>query len=132
MTDLRQQLVGIGEIRVEIVAAHLQVDRGRRAEIENLADDVGGQERKGHPGKTLRQLDSQALHVTGGRRVTFFERDLDIPVRFTDRARVVVDRIDGRKISANVVRYGLYLSRRDDLADRFLDLGETPGGFLDA
>ena len=49
--DPAQQLVGIGEVRGEVGAADLQVDRRRRAEIEDLADDVGGQERERHAGK---------------------------------------------------------------------------------
>ena len=44
--DPAQQLVGIGEIRGQVGAADLQVDRRRRAEIQDLADDVGGQERR--------------------------------------------------------------------------------------
>ena len=46
-----EQLVGVGEVRLEIGAADLQVDRRRRAEIQDLADDVGRQEREGHAGK---------------------------------------------------------------------------------
>jgi len=42
LADLRQQLVGVGIVRAEIVAAYLQIDRCRRAEIEDLADDIGG------------------------------------------------------------------------------------------
>ena len=56
MADLRQQLVGVGEVRAEIVAADLQIDRRRRAEIQDLADDIGGQKREGHARETARQL----------------------------------------------------------------------------
>src|ERR1019366_7184532 len=41
MADLRQELVGVGIGRGKIVAADLQIDRCRRAEIENLAHDIG-------------------------------------------------------------------------------------------
>ena len=43
VTHLREQLVGIGVVRGQIAAADLQVNRRRRAEIEDLADDIGRQ-----------------------------------------------------------------------------------------
>ena len=69
MADLRQEPVGVGEVRVEIVAADLQIDRRRRAEIQNLADDIGRQKREGQAREAARQRFAQAINVTGGRRV---------------------------------------------------------------
>ena len=50
--DLRQQRVRVVEVRVEVRAADLQVDRRRRAEVEDLADDVGRRERERDAGKS--------------------------------------------------------------------------------
>ena len=72
VADLRQELVGVGEVRVEIVAADLQIDRRGRAEIQDLADDIRRQKREGHAGETPRQLVAQAIDVVGGRRVPSF------------------------------------------------------------
>ena len=60
MAYLRQQLVGEGAAGVEVGAGDLDVERRRRAEIEDLADDIGGQERERRAGKRLRQLLAQA------------------------------------------------------------------------
>ena len=68
----------------------------------------------------------------GTRRVPRVERDLDVSVRLTNRARVVVDRIDRRNISPDIVCHRCHLSRRDDLADRLLHIGEPRGGLLNA
>ena len=54
-----QQLLRIGEVRRQIGAADLQVDRRRRAEIQDLADDVGRQERERHAGEARRQFLAQ-------------------------------------------------------------------------
>src|SRR5882724_1887089 len=132
MADLREELVGVGIVRAKIVAADLQINRGRRAKIKNLADDIGGQKGKAHAGKTAWQNPAQATDVVGGRRMSLVERDLDVSVRLADRAGVVVDRIDRRKISADIVRDRRHFGRRDRFADRFLHLGETRGGFLDS
>jgi hypothetical protein len=43
MAHLREQLIGVGVVRGQIAAADLQVNRRRRAKIEDLADDIGRQ-----------------------------------------------------------------------------------------
>src|SRR6202046_3068929 len=112
MTDLCKELIGVGIVRAEIVAANLQINRGRCAKVEDLADDVGGQKREAQAGKAARQLLAQAADVIRGRRMPFVERDLDVSVRLADRAGVVIDRIDRGKIGADIVRNRAYSSRR--------------------
>ena len=51
-----QQQLRISDSRSQIGAANLQVDRRRRAEIQDLADDVGRQKRERRAGKALRQF----------------------------------------------------------------------------
>ncbi len=52
MADLRKQLVGEGAAGVEVGAGDLDVERRRRAEIEDLADDIGGKERESRARET--------------------------------------------------------------------------------
>ena len=98
-----QQLVGIGEVLGHVGAANLQIDRRRRAEIQDLADDVGRQERECHAGKHPRQLFAHRLHVFLGRPVTFLELDQDIAIRRTDHAGVVVGHVDAADRHADIV-----------------------------
>jgi hypothetical protein len=101
--DPAQELVGVGEIGFEVGAADLQVDRRRRAEIQNLADDVGRQEREVHAGKQPRQLLAQGLDVFVRGPVAFAELDLDVAVRGTDHAGVVVGHVDAGNRHADIV-----------------------------
>ena len=130
--DLAEQLVGIGEVGLEIGAADLHVDRRRRAEVQDLADDVGRQEREAHAGEQPRQLLAQRPHVFGGRPVAFLQLDLDVAVLRADHAGVVVGHVDAADRHADVVGQRVDLAGRDDLADRLLDVGELVGGLLDA
>ena len=59
------------------------------------------------------------------------ERDLNVAVRLADRAGVVVDRVDGRQVSADIVHHRRNLGRRDDLANGVLDRGEARRRLLD-
>jgi hypothetical protein len=49
--DLREQLLRIGAVCLRILARDLDVDRRGRAEVQDLAGDVGGQEGEGRAGK---------------------------------------------------------------------------------
>ena len=60
VANLGQELIGIGEVRVEIVPADLHVDRRRCAEIQDLAHDVRRQKREGESRKAPRQLVTKA------------------------------------------------------------------------
>ena len=62
--QLAQQLLRVGVIRLQVRAADLQVDRRGRAEVQDLADDVGRQEREGHAGEARGQLFAQHLART--------------------------------------------------------------------
>ena len=130
--DPAQQLVGVGEVRGLVRAADLQVDRRGRAEIQDLADDVGRQEREAQAGKQPRQLLAQRLDMLGRRPVVFLQLDLDIAILRADHAGVVVGHVDAGDRHADVVGDGLDFLRRNDLADRLLHVGELVGGFLDA
>ena len=130
--DAAQQFIGVDKIRGDIRAANLEVDRRRRAEVQNLADDVGGQERKTQAGKLPRQLLAQRLDIFLGRAVAFFQLDLDVAILRADHAGVVVSHVDAADRHADVVGQGIDLVGRNDRANRLLDIGELIGGILDA
>ena len=127
-----QQLIGIAEIRRHIGAADLQVDRRRRTEIEDLADDVGRQERKRQAGKGAWQLFAERLNIFVGRPMPLFQLDLDIAVLRADHAGVVIGHVDAADRHADVIGERFDLAGRNDLADRLLYVGELIGAFLNA
>ena len=59
LADALQQIGGIGVIGLLVAADDLHVDRRRQAEIQDLRDDVGGQEGEGGARKFLRQHGAQ-------------------------------------------------------------------------
>src|ERR1700742_1986473 len=99
MAQLRQKLLGEGEIRGEVGAADLQVDRRRRAEIQDLGDDVRRQEGEYDPREVPRQFLAQQADIFSVRLVVFFQLDLNVAVLRADRAAGVVGHVDaaGRK-----------------------------------
>ena len=72
-----------------LAADDLHVDRRRQAEIEDLRDNVGRQEREGRAWKFLRQPGAQFLDVVGRRSVVLLEGDQNIGVLRTDGAGVL-------------------------------------------
>jgi hypothetical protein len=60
-----QELGGVGAVGGGVGAGDLQVDRGRGAEVEDLADDVGRQEREGRARELAGQHLAQGLHIGG-------------------------------------------------------------------
>ena len=129
--DLGQQIVGISEVGAEIGAADLQVDRRRRAEVQDLADDVGRQEGEADAGEQPRQLLTQHAHMLLGRLVAFLQLDLDVAILRADHAGVVVGHVDAGDRHADVVGQRFDLAR-DQLADRLLHVGELVRGLLHA
>jgi len=55
----------IGKVRGLIRTADLEVDRRGRAEVQDLADDVSGEERERHARKPRRQFFAQGADVVG-------------------------------------------------------------------
>ncbi len=54
--DFGQNHVGVGAVGLDVRADNLHVDRRREAEVKDLGDDVGGQEREVRSGKLARQV----------------------------------------------------------------------------
>ena len=98
-------------VGLEVGADDLHVDRRGKAEIENLRHDVGGQERKGRPRKGSRQRLAHLLNVAVRLAlVILIDGNQDIGISRTDRAGVIVSRIDPAHGQADIV---------DDRTQRF-------------
>src|SRR6202030_956389 len=98
-----QKLGSVFEVRRQIRSAHLQIDRGGSAEIQDLTDDIAWQEREGYARKARRQLLAQRLHVLGRRPVAGLQRDLDVAVLRADGAGVVIGQGDSAYRHTDVV-----------------------------
>ena len=59
--DLFQQHLGVVAVLILVRAEHLNVDRRRQAEVEDLRNDVGGQKGERRAGETARQQFPQRL-----------------------------------------------------------------------
>ena len=74
-------------VGVQIVAVDLRIDRRGQAEIEHLADDVGGLKIHGDVGKLGGQQFADLLLVAGGRLMVGLELDQQVGVLRPDRSR---------------------------------------------
>ena len=110
----------------------MQVDRRRRTEIQDLADDVGRQERERRSGKPGRQFLAQDTDIFRRRAMAFLQLDLDVAVLRADGAGVVVGHVDARDRHPDIIDHRRQFVRRNNLADRLLDFDKMIGGFLDA
>ena len=108
---------GIGVVGLLVVADDLQVDRRRQAEIEDLRNDVGRQERERRAGELLRQYGSQFLDILVGGGVIRLEADQGIAVLRADRAGVLIGHVDAGKRQPDIVDDIVELVGRDGAAD---------------
>ncbi len=122
MADFLEQLVRQGPALREIDAGDLHVERRRRAEIEDLADDIGRKERERRAGERLRQLLAQPLHIDVGRRLAFIQRHQNVGVEDADGPGIAVGNVDAADGEADVVDDARHARRRNDRADLLLDL----------
>src|SRR5580693_3816545 len=130
--DLVEQRVRINLIARQIIAEDLNVNRGRQTEVQNLANHVGRQERKGHPWKLLGQADAEVVNILSRLVVVDRESYKNVRVRGAYGSRVVVRRIDTAVREPNIVNHIGDLAWRELLFDRSLhEIAET-GGLLDA
>ena len=132
LADALQEIGGIGVVGLLVVADDLHVDRRRQAEIEDLRDDVGRQEREGRSREFLRQYGAQRLDEVGGRTVIFLQADQGVAVLRADRAGVLIGHVDAAERQADIVDDVVELVGRNGRADGLLDLIEQAGGLFDA
>ena len=117
---------------VQIVAGDLYVNRGRGAEIQNLADNIGGREGECHAGKIARQFLAQPPHIVGGGPVAFLQRDQDIAVAGADGAGIVIGDIGRAGGKTDIVDDRVHLAGGNDAADIGFDAGEFRQGVFQA
>src|SRR5580704_18797224 len=84
----------IGVVFVKLRPANLDVDRRRRAEIENLTDDVSRQERERHARETGREFLTHRANIIRRRFVIFAQPDLNFAVGGSNCSGVVVGGVD--------------------------------------
>src|ERR1700735_3145667 len=101
--ELIQQVVGELPVGLKIAAHNLHVNGGRQSKIQNLADDIGGQEIKSHAGKFFVELQANVMLVVRSRMMVFGESHQNVGVARTYRRGVAVREVDAAVRQANVV-----------------------------
>src|ERR1700687_812403 len=127
-----QQFVGELAVVRQVVAGYLDVDRGRKAEIQDLAHDVRRKKRKIHAGKLFSQLQTQIVDILFGRPMSRVQRDQNVGVRGTGRGGVAVRKIDAAVGQTNIVNNGGEVVRRDLFPYEASDPVAKIRGLLDA
>src|SRR4029077_8669779 len=84
---LLQQRVRKLPVSFQVVADDLYVDGRRKTEVQNLAHDVGREERKRDAWKFICQLDPQIMYIFIGRVMVLAQGDKDVRVARSDRCR---------------------------------------------
>src|SRR5579863_3519763 len=125
------QLFGEQLVFGSIPALDLNVDLRRDAEVEDLGHHVRRLEVEQDLWKILMQLGADLLDVGAGRRVTFLERNEDLPVVDTDRRAVGEGKVIGPRRQADIVENQFEIARRDDAGDLFLNVVENLFRHLD-
>ena len=115
-----------------ILPADLHVDGRGQAEVQDLADDVGGNEIKRDAGKFARQPFANLAHVFLGRPMVFLERNQNIGVHGADGRGRAVGHVDGAVREADVVDDAGEFPRRNDALMEVVHQVAEPGGFFDA
>jgi hypothetical protein len=127
-----QQVVRKHPIGLKIASEDLDVNGSGQAEIENLADDIRGQEIKGDAGEILGEFDAQFVNVLGGGMMILGKFGEDIGVARTDRRGIAVGKIDTAVRQADIVNQTGQFGLRNLFADDCFDLVAERGGFFDA
>ena len=115
--DLVRNLVAL-----RVASRHLNVDRRRNPEIQNLANDVRRREKELHVRKIAVQFLAQDVHVLRSRLVLWSERDQNFAVRLTDGSVVAESEINSARRQTDVIKHVVYFVRRNHLANGATDL----------
>ena len=118
---LSEKAGGESVIGDQVWAGDLNIDGRRQAEVQNLADDVGGQEVERHAGKLARQLAAQLVDIEIRGPVAGLERHQNVGVHGADWRRVAVGHIDGAVRKADVVDDAGEFGLRNGFAHRGFD-----------
>ena len=110
----------------------LNVDGRRQAEIQNLADDIGGEEIERDARKFARQPLAQLADVFVGGAMLRLQVDQNVGVHGSDRRRGAVRHVDGAVRQADIIDDAGDFLRRNDALDGGLDQIAQARGLLDA
>ena len=127
-----QDLIGHSAVGLDIRALDLHVDGRGQAEVENLGDDVGGQEIENHPGKLLGELFAQGPDIVRRRAMLWVERHGDVGIARPDHAIGAVHGVHGAIGQADVVDDGTHFMARNHLPDGVLHQVAEPRRLLNA
>ncbi len=116
---------------MDVGALDLNIDGRGEAEIQHLADDVGGLEIEGGVGKATGQFGPHPAHIIHRRVVACIELDQDFRVIASDIVGGDQGQIVEQRHADHVVD-GAKLGRRDDLADFPFDRQHLLFGLLHA
>src|SRR6202166_2281768 len=119
-------------IALNIGSLDLNIDGSGQTKVQNLSDDVRGQEVKGRAGIFAGQRLSQALHIVCRSVVIFVEGHQNIGVARSDEARGAVHEIDGAVRQADIVQDVVYFALRDLAADGALNEVAQLRGLFDS
>src|SRR5260370_11279681 len=130
--QLAEQGIGIALVSLQVVSDDLDIDWGRQAKVQDLADHVGRQECEARTWKLLRECQTKVVNVVIRGMMLGGKSHKNVGVRCADRSRIAVRKIDAAVGQTYVV------NNIDDLAcgnlpsNRPLDLIAEVSGFLDA
>src|SRR5437879_2409927 len=130
--QLAEERICITLVSLKVVSHDLDIDRGRQAKVQNLADHVGGQEREADPWKLFWKGQTTSVNVVVGGMVRGGKCDKNIGVRCADRSRIAVRKIDAAIGQTYVVNDVVGFARRNLLSNRPFNLVAKVGGFFDA
>ena len=119
-------------IAFDVIAVDLDIDRRGKTEVQNLRDDVGGQQVEHDAGEQARQFPAQVANIICRAMMLFVQRDQDVGVARANRSRVAIGVIDGAIGQADIVHYVADFRGWNGLADGGLDLVAKPGRLLNA
>ncbi len=132
MLELGEHVVGDLAIVGSVCTLKLDVDGRGEAEVEDLGNDVGGQEVEGDAGKVAGEPLAKLGYKIGGGSVVFFEGDHDVSVACAEEAGGGVLEVERAVGQADVVEDVVHLPGGDDGADLLLDEIAEFGGLFDA
>src|ERR1700676_929800 len=110
----------------------LNVNRGRKTEVQKLGDDVSRLEEERGGGESLWQLFAQLLYVIGSRVMLLLKRDQDFRIEVTHCFAIAVGKIDSAGRQADIVENATEFRSWYQLANDVFRLTGDPSRLFDA
>src|SRR6266700_5692536 len=130
--NLRDESLGNLIIGLRVPPNHLQIDRRRQAEVQNLRGDIGWLEEERRVRNLLAQAFAELYFVIASRAVFFLlQGNQNLAIRAGDGWNVSLGKARPTVRNPDVIDQFVNLIRRDDVADFALDGGEPQLGLFD-